>query len=148
MPKLTSCGVVVVGDAGQVLLCHATGARHWDIPKGLADPGETPRAAAIRELYEEAGVQAAPDELLELGEFDYRPGKRLHLFAIRRDPATLDPAACRCSSLFFHRGWRRQVPEVDAYRWVPADSLAQFCAPAMARVLTRLDLSALSRRLA
>lgn len=30
--------------------------RNWDFPKGLIGPGEAPRAAAVREVCEEAGI--------------------------------------------------------------------------------------------
>ena len=42
--KTLSCGILVTNPAHELLLCHVTGAWHWDIPKGGADPGETPLA--------------------------------------------------------------------------------------------------------
>src|SRR5512139_3858817 len=47
---------------------------HWALPGGHVDPGETSRAAAVRELAEEAGVYAAPEELDQIGTFD-QPGR-------------------------------------------------------------------------
>ena len=37
----------------------------WDLPKGHVDPGETDEEAALRELDEETGIQAADIELLD-----------------------------------------------------------------------------------
>jgi 8-oxo-dGTP diphosphatase len=69
--------VVVTTTDGYVLLIE----RGWDpfegqwaLPGGHVDPGETSRAAAARELSEEAGVHAAPDELDQVGVFD-RPDR-------------------------------------------------------------------------
>ena len=38
--KPVSCGVLV-WSSGRLLLGQPTGRRFWDIPKGLAEPGET-----------------------------------------------------------------------------------------------------------
>lgn len=65
--------IVVTTTDGHVLLIE----RGWDpfkgqwaLPGGHVDPGETSRAAAARELAEEAGVYARPDELTQIGVFD------------------------------------------------------------------------------
>lgn len=53
-PTRLSSGVVVVRatDTGwRYLLLRAF--NHWDFPKGMVEPGETPLAAAIREVGEE-----------------------------------------------------------------------------------------------
>ncbi len=39
----------------------------WELPAGLVEPGESFRAAAARELFEEVGVRAQDDALHELG---------------------------------------------------------------------------------
>lgn len=59
--------VVVAGD--EVLLQGDTdpgipGSRFWQTPGGGLDEGETPRAAAVRELREETGLAVSPDELV------------------------------------------------------------------------------------
>lgn len=55
---------------------------HWDLPGGGAEPGETPVACALRELYEEFGLRLAPGRLTgrafaSLGE----PGRASWLFS-------------------------------------------------------------------
>lgn len=54
-------GGVVIGPYGAVLLLrHRVG--DWVFPKGHIDPGESPLEAALREVEEEAGVEAScPD---------------------------------------------------------------------------------------
>ena len=47
-----SCGIVILNDAAELLLCHVTGHDHWDLPKGGAMAGETPLQAALRETAE------------------------------------------------------------------------------------------------
>lgn len=42
----------------------------WALPGGHADPGETSRAAAARELVEEAGVRVNPAHLRQIAAFD------------------------------------------------------------------------------
>jgi ADP-ribose pyrophosphatase YjhB (NUDIX family) len=49
----TSCGTLIFNKKGQMLLCHVTGTNHWDIPKGMQEPGESTLHAAKRELMEE-----------------------------------------------------------------------------------------------
>lgn len=57
----------VCGDA--VLLVDVV-ARGWSPPGGRTEPGETPEAAARRELWEEAGVGVAPGQLELLGAWE------------------------------------------------------------------------------
>lgn len=65
--------VVVTTTDGHVLLIKRGWDPHrgmWALPGGHVDPGETSRAAAARELREEAGVYAEPADLLRLGVWD------------------------------------------------------------------------------
>jgi 8-oxo-dGTP pyrophosphatase MutT (NUDIX family) len=145
MASTLSSGILVMHAGSELLLAHATGARHWDIPKGLVDDGESPRDAAIREAAEECGLAFAPAALLELGRFPYRPVKDLHLFATLA--ARFDPADCRCTSCFRDR-FGRLVPEADAFEWTPFARVAQRCAKSMTAVLTqRLSLDDVLARL-
>jgi len=144
--SVLSCGIlVVVDEADELLLCHATGTSRWDIPKGRREPGEREIETAIRETFEETGLRFAPGLLLELGRFRYRPGKDLHLFAARSE--RFDPARCSCSTRFRNaRG--RLVPEMDGYAWVSFDDVPRRCAKNMTTLLTRsLSLRDVSARL-
>ena len=139
-----SCGVLLLNPQRELLLCHATGAAHWDIPKGLGEPGETPRETALRETFEETCLRLEPDRLLDLGRLAYRPGKDLHLFATWSE--RIDLSTCVCSSRFQDR-WGRLVPEVDAFEWTPFERVPQRCAKNMTKVLAdSLSLEDLWRR--
>ena len=129
-----SCGVLLLSPERELLLCHATGAVYWDIPKGMSEPGETPRDTALREACEETGLELHPERLVELGRFVYRPGKDLHLFAAWTD--RIDPANCVCTSQFKSR-FGQLMPEVDAFEWTPFAQVPQRCAKNMTKVLTK-----------
>jgi 8-oxo-dGTP pyrophosphatase MutT (NUDIX family) len=79
--EFSAGGVVVRDDEVAVIVPikrDANGDRVLGLPKGHVDPGETPEAAATREIREETGIDA---ELIEeLGEVRYayqRVGKRV-----------------------------------------------------------------------
>lgn len=148
MARKLSCAVLLLNEQAQLLLCHVTGKRWWDVPKGLQDPGETPRETALRELAEETGLVLAPHELLDLGRFAYRPDKDLHFFAALRESDALDLSRCRCSSHFEDPRTGRPWPEVDAFEWVPFAQVGARCSKTMGQVLSEtLDLALLLRRL-
>ena len=139
MPTVLSCGVVLLDASRRLFACHATGTARWDLPKGLVDPGESPRAAAVREAWEEAGLRIDPDVLADLGEFAYLPGKRLHLFAARVAADAFDLADCRCRSFFPHHRTGRATPEADAYAWKPLADAPAWAGKGLVKVLGRID---------
>lgn len=143
--KTLSCGIVIVNAQHELLLCHVTGAWHWDIPKGGVEPGEAPLATALRETREECGLDFSGRPLLDLGRMTYRPRKDLHLFAVLTD--RLDPASCHCDS-HYSDTWGRNRPEMDDFEWTRFDWVHRRCARHMGEVLTRtLSLPTLLARL-
>jgi 8-oxo-dGTP pyrophosphatase MutT (NUDIX family) len=143
--KTTTHGVLILAPSAELLLCHATGGRHWDIPKGAADEGESSIAAAVREAREECGLVLEPGALQPVGNFAYRPGKALVLYAVLNE--RVDPGRCVCTSTFIDR-FGRVRPEMDAFRWTPFADIGASCAKSMALVLTtRMSLPALLERL-
>ncbi len=134
-----TCGTLIVNPAGQLLLCHVTHTAKWDIPKGMQDPGESTLEAAMRELREEAGIAFPAERFADIGLFDYRPDKRLHLYLVRAGAEldTLDHLAC--TSFFPHQSSGVATPEVDGYRWAARSQLAALCWPRMAQRLLALD---------
>lgn len=128
-----SCGVLVNAGAGRLLLGQATGSPRWDIPKGLAEPGERWPEAAVRELFEETGLRAEPGALASLGVHRYLPAKDLALFAWR-PPACPDPAALRCTSMFRGRDGRL-VPEFARFALLSWEEALARVGKNLARVL-------------
>ena len=110
--RVTSCGVIVT-DGQRLLLGHATRSPRWDIPKGVAEPGETLAAAAVRELLEETGLTTAPEELTDLGVHAYLRGKDLALF-VWKSVQLPDPQSLICTSRFALPNGTL-VPELDRF---------------------------------
>ena len=46
---------------------HGTREMTLEVPGGIVDPGETPKQAALRELFEESGYRPAGGDAVELG---------------------------------------------------------------------------------
>jgi 8-oxo-dGTP pyrophosphatase MutT (NUDIX family) len=138
MPRVTSCGVVLF-NRGRLFVCRATGTARWDLPKGVAEPGEAPRDAAVREAWEESGLKLVPETLHDLGEYVYLPGKRLHLFALHAADRAFDPAQCRCRTFFDHPRTHRRTPEADAFGWKRLDDLPAWCGKYMTKVLSGFE---------
>ena len=57
---------VITDDAGRILLAHWNegGRSGWTLPGGGLDPGEDPERAAVREVFEETGYDAAIGALI------------------------------------------------------------------------------------
>jgi 8-oxo-dGTP pyrophosphatase MutT (NUDIX family) len=106
-----SAGIVVLRaapDGERVLLLRAY--KNWGFPQGLVEPGEDPRAAAIRETAEETGIDdlafAWGDEFIETAPYARNKVARFYLARTRTERVVLgvNPALGR--------------PEHHEYRWV------------------------------
>ena len=103
---------------GGAVLAHREGGPHvaliatrnksrWGLPKGAVDSGETPEAAALREVKEETGLEAKIVRLLDTIEYYFRAGdvlihKTVTFYLMEYVDGDLVP----------------QLSEVDAVEWV------------------------------
>jgi 8-oxo-dGTP pyrophosphatase MutT (NUDIX family) len=136
--KTTSCGVLIFNEHGQLLMAHATGQRHWDIPKGGADEGETPRQTAVREVQEETGIVLDAQALEDIGHMPYTSRKDLHLFRVVLHTRDCDIAQCRCTSFFPHHLSGLMTPEADRFKWVDVEDIPAYAAKSMTAALRTL----------
>lgn len=110
-------GVVsrIVDGQREYLLVEASRVRGlWVLPKGHIEPGETPEAAAVREVEEEAGVRAAIVARAGESEFtvDGKPVRTIFfLMRYLQDASTTEDRG---------RAWHRYE---DALSILPFDNL-------------------------
>ena len=90
--RLSHAGTVVVRERdGEIdyLVVSSSDGLNWVLPKGHIEPGETPQAAALRELAEEAGVSGAMIARLSVQHYARR-GKdvAIQYFLVRESGST------------------------------------------------------------
>ncbi len=102
VPKIPTRTQVSAGGVGfrkngpevEVVLIAVDSAKglRWQLPKGIVEEGETPEAAAVREVREETGIVTEPVQLIERIEYWYygtegqeriRYHKYVHFFLLR-----------------------------------------------------------------
>ena len=75
---LTHAGCVVFRKDGEEILflvISSSSGKHWVLPKGHIEENESPEAAALRELKEEAGIKGQIVEPLSIRK--YKKAKRM-----------------------------------------------------------------------
>jgi 8-oxo-dGTP diphosphatase len=70
-----SAGALFFDDDGQLLIVEPVYKSTWEIPGGLVELGETPRAACARELREELGLEPDVGRLLVVDWIAGRTGE-------------------------------------------------------------------------
>jgi putative (di)nucleoside polyphosphate hydrolase len=140
-------GIVLMRGGGEVFLGRRVGGRGWQFPQGGVRSGEGLEEAALRELYEEVGLNSSHVEIAgstahwlryrlppryvrrQRSPLCIGQKQRWFLLKLLGDDATFDLAATA-------------EPEFDAWRWVaywePVREVIYFKRPVYARALTEL----------
>jgi putative (di)nucleoside polyphosphate hydrolase len=103
----------------------------WQMPQGGIDPGETPRAAAFRELREELGTANADIVAVTRNWLSYAlPAELLaRLPAPRWRGQTQKWFLMRFAGADDEIDVATEHPEFSAWKWVPADDLLGLIVP-------------------
>src|SRR5882757_2627548 len=110
------------GGTALLLTLRASGLRahssQWALPGGRCDVGETPVAAALRELHEELGLELKPDDVLgQLDDYPTRSGYLIApVLAWAADSAKLAPNPAEVRSV--HRIALTDIEQPDAFDFV------------------------------
>lgn len=78
--RMSSASVFVESPEGKLLIVKAHYKPHWSLPGGIVDKGESPRTAAVREVYEEVGIHLDPTALQFMMVIDRRSDARGHTY--------------------------------------------------------------------
>lgn len=82
-PEIQVAAAVIERDGRILIGQRERGSKHslkWEFPGGKLEPGETPRAALLRELREELAIQAVIGEELDFYDFQYPGAPVMRLF--------------------------------------------------------------------
>ena len=128
--KSLSVGLILT-DGENLLLGHASGQSHWDIPKGAPEEGESRLETCIRETREETGLDLTSYFLEDIGLWTYSPRKDLYLFWCKTVlPSLLD---LKCTSHYSRNGV--VYPEFDRYAYVALAVLDRYTTRYMTNTL-------------
>jgi putative (di)nucleoside polyphosphate hydrolase len=143
LPYRPCVGVMLLNKDGGVFVGRRSGgpedpprSHEWQMPQGGIDEGEEPRAAALRELYEETNVRSVlplgeiadwltydiPDAIAGKGWTKRYRGQTQKWFAYRFAGAESEIDIAR-------PGGGEHKPEFDAWRWERMDALPDLVIP-------------------
>jgi ADP-ribose pyrophosphatase YjhB (NUDIX family) len=114
-----SVNVVVVNDAGEILMIRRSDNGNWAVPGGAIDLGESMTEAAVRETREETGIECRITGLVGI----YTDPKHVILYTsngeVRQEFSILLTAVAT-------GGQPTPSSESSEVRWVPRGDLAEY----------------------
>jgi len=119
-----AAGVLFTDDAGRVLIVEPVYKDRWEIPGGTVEAGESPLAAAHREVGEELGLSRWPGALLVVDWVSPTPGRTEGLMLVF-DGGRLSPAEAA--------GLTLPADELRGYAFCTAREAARLLPPLLAR---------------
>lgn len=138
MATRTITSGVIYTNGSLILIGHATGTSHWDIPKGRLNDNETPKQAVVRETKEETGLTIDSDKLIDLGLMPYIHTKDLYLWKYIVDILP-DISTIKCESMFINK-YGKLVPEMNKFKYATLDESLNFVSKSMAKILKNIRL--------
>jgi len=123
-----SCGVVIARRTERgwaTLLLRAY--HHWDFPKGVREPGEKPKQAALREVQEETGVDDLQfdwgDRYFETGPYSRGKVARYYIASTQQSEVTMGISP------------ETGAPEHQEWRWVSFDEAYDLGSPRVRQIV-------------
>ena len=141
-------GIIVANSEGKLLYCKRKDSNNWQFPQGGIDRNENPFLAALRELYEEVGIQKDKVNLIKESENWYKydlPSK------YKRNNFLWNDFKGQKQKWFLFKLIEEVVidlnnennPEFDEFDWVdywkPLDEIVEFKREIYKKVLSELE---------
>ncbi len=122
MRTIVVAAAVIIED-GRVLLTQRKTGTHlagaWEFPGGKVEAGEDPRAALVRELREELGIDATAGEIVDVTFHRYEEAQKAVLLLFFEASRTAGSPAPRALDVAAFKGAGRA--DLDPAQFPPAD---------------------------